>query len=517
MPNPVILYDAQGREIVPERALRSPGSGRAELAGVKETWCDSIATGLTPQRLAAVLRANDEGDNRDLQTLAIEMPERDLHYFSQLQTRRNKVSGAIRTAVPGDASAEAKRVAEEFQNLVMETPEFQWLIDDLMDAVDKGYSVNLPYWNTETTPWTFHRFEHWDCRLFTFDKETHRELRMRDSTREDGSVRLIPGQFIVHFPRVRTGVPLRAGIARLAAVTWFLKTHTVKDWKIFAEVFGMPLRIAHYDPLTATAAEKATLRHALMNLGHDAAAMLPRGMDIEFPDARRPTSGDNIYSGLCDYFDAQISKAILGQTMTSDDGSSMAQAKVHDGVRLDIARADALAVGATLTKLAQLWCYFNYPSVAAPKVVIDVSPPEDRKAFTDALLPWIEKTGMPVSVRWVRGKLGIPEPEEGEELIEVRPPEPAPGAAPAPGKPKPKGAPNSAGIEQTDDIIDDTLGEWEQVLTPHRTAVQAAADRAEGYDDFLKSLESIGSKIDSEPLVSAVAESGIEARGAGAD
>ncbi|HRM75120.1 MAG TPA: DUF935 family protein, partial [Paracoccus sp. (in: a-proteobacteria)] len=45
--------------------------------GIRQTWSNEIASGLTPPKLAAILRAANAGDNRDLLTLAEEMEERD--------------------------------------------------------------------------------------------------------------------------------------------------------------------------------------------------------------------------------------------------------------------------------------------------------------------------------------------------------------------------------------------------------------------------------------------------------
>jgi phage gp29-like protein len=44
----------------------------------------------------------------------------------------------------------------------------------------------------------------------------------------------------MHYPRLKSGLPLRNGLARLVAVMYMLKSFTVRDWWAFAEKFGIP-------------------------------------------------------------------------------------------------------------------------------------------------------------------------------------------------------------------------------------------------------------------------------------
>ena len=58
----------------------------------------------------------------------------------------------------------------------------------------------------------------------------------------------------------------------------------------------------------------------------------------------------------------QISKAILGQTLTSDSGGgSYAQSKTHNDVRHDLTVADCKALASTLRRdLIRPLCIFNF-------------------------------------------------------------------------------------------------------------------------------------------------------------
>lgn len=564
------ILDQYGRPIPEKKLAREP----AELATINQVlrWQDSVATGLEPDRLARILRDNDSGFTLDMLGLAVEMEERDLHYYSQINTRKSAISGAPRRVEPGDESAAAQKAADEFQQYVVEMPEFAWLIDDLMDAVPRCYSVVQPIWDTTTTPWTFSEFKHHDPRCFMLDYPRFQYLQIRpyDNNIREG-LPFPPGFWLQHFPRIRTGVKLRAGIARLAAINYLFKTSSITGWLSFAEVYGMPLRIGTYDPNTASEDERAALRRALVNLGHDAACMIPKGMDIRFEDARRPTSGDNLFQGLADYFDEQTSKAINGQTTGSDAKSSgigSGDAQAHKETRLDIKRADALAVAATINKLARAWTNFTQgENVAPPKVYIDVDPPEDiatkattLKTIADAL----------VSLKTV-GK-AIPDlelqEEYGLELEDTEPLAPAPAPGDTQDKPKPAPAPNAAlvagpnmvrkrgkkwvvlsadgsktlgtyktraqavnrlgqieyfkhaenaalpaKLEFAEESAGALLSNWEELLAPHRDALANAAATSTDYVDFEARLKKLAKDINSDPLVRAMAIEAMKARG----
>ena len=64
---------------------------------------------------------------------------------------------------------------------------------------------------------------------------------------------------------------------------------------------------------------------------------------------------------LAEWLDRQTSKAVLGQTMTTDDGSSQAQATVHNEVRHDILKSDARQLANTLNRdLIQPYVDLNF-------------------------------------------------------------------------------------------------------------------------------------------------------------
>lgn len=87
----ITLYDAWNRPV--QKNILSQEIARPSLAGIRSLWNYSYITGgLTPQRLASLLKDAAEGDADAALTLAEEMEEKDLHYASVLGTRKRAVA-----------------------------------------------------------------------------------------------------------------------------------------------------------------------------------------------------------------------------------------------------------------------------------------------------------------------------------------------------------------------------------------------------------------------------------------
>jgi phage gp29-like protein len=381
----------------------------------------SRVIGSDAYQIARSLSEAIQGDNEAYLTLALEMEERYLHYASVLQTRKQAVTGEAMTLTPGDDSDRGREITDLCRKYLIETPQFEELGSDLLDAISKGYSVVQPHWDTTTPLWTIREYEWIDPRLFVFDRLTLSQLRLRQDGTVDG-IEIPEGQFIIHRPKLRTGIPIRAGLARLAAVAYMFHAEGVKEWSIFTSTFGMPTRIGSYTPGVTSDQEIAELRTAIMNIAHDAACLVPDTTKLTLQDGRRPTSGDNVFEGFIDYWDSAVSKVVLGQTMTTEDGSSLGQAQVHNEVRLEIKKSDARQVAATKNQqVIRPWILYNFgPDAPVPSLAYDVEPDEDLKAFGDALVPFIN-AGLPVRSRDIYERFGLSAPEDGDDIVGGKP------------------------------------------------------------------------------------------------
>ena len=105
------------------------------------------------------------------------------------------------------------------------------------------------------------------------------------------------------------------------------------DWAQFAELFGMPFRVGKYNAYNDDQRKK--LEQGLSNMGGAGYAVIPEGASLEFHDNNHTGSSD-IYKYLIEACNAEMSKIFLGQTMTTENGSSHSQSKVHKDVEEEI-------------------------------------------------------------------------------------------------------------------------------------------------------------------------------------
>jgi phage gp29-like protein len=97
-------------------------------------------------------------------------------------------------------------------------------------------------------------------------------------------------------------------------------------WAEYNELYGIPLRVGRTD--TRDPEARNNMAQMLDQLGSSAWGLFDEDDNIEIISGN--SSGNhNTFKDFIDLADEQISKLILGQTMTTDDGSSRSQAEVH--------------------------------------------------------------------------------------------------------------------------------------------------------------------------------------------
>ncbi len=495
------------------------------LTGVRSVWTQSVGAGMTPARLAAMLAAAADGNADDYLTLAEEMEERDPHYAAVLGTRKRAVAGLpVHVSAAGE-DAQAVKLAEAIRELVR-APTFGYLVEDALDALGKGYSVTEIVWDRSGSTWEPVEYAHRDPRFFAFtDASGLEKLGLLDDSQPGQPLPMPAYKFVTHVPRIKSGIPLRGGLARLVAFGWLCKAYTQKDWVAFAEVYGMPLRLGRYGP-GASEQDVKILRQAVANIGSDAAAVLPESMRIEFEQvASGGTGSTDLFERLADWVDRQTSKGVLGQTMTTDAtsaGLGSNQASVHNEVRADITRADAKQLADTINRdLVRAFVDLNFGAQAEyPRIEFHIAEPEDLKSLTAALKDLVP-LGLRVSETEIRDKFGLSDPGADETVLEP------PNAAPGPALNRAvnriqsghKTALNqpAAPADEIDNVIDELGGDsdWQEQLEPLIDPIEQLAQQVDSPDEFRKRLPELLEQMDADKLIAALADATFRARGVG--
>jgi phage gp29-like protein len=531
MAESVRLYDAYDRP-VNLAALRREHAA-PQVAGVRTVWQDTVASGLTPKRLAALIRRADDADHHDYLTLAEEIEERDGHYRSVLGTRKLAVAGLEPVVEAASDAARDVELADAVRELAR-APDFGELVGNLLDALGKGFSAVEINWQAQDGRW-LPRFAWRDPRFFQWDRDTRSQLRIRDVADGVNGLPLPPYKFIVHRPRLKTGLPIRGGLARPAAWAYLFKAFSIKDWAAFLEVYGFPLRVGRYGD-GATDDDIRKLMSAVVNLGSDAAAVIHKSMEIEFQDAvgGGGQGGAAMFEKAAEFWDKQLSKVILGQTASTEGTpGKLGNDQAQSDVRADILKADAAQVSATLNRdLVKPYIDLNFgpPSEGAyPRLSLHVPEPEDLVALTTALRDLVP-LGLRVEQSVIRDKLGLPEPEEGAELLA---PPPAPAPPPMPGE---EGATAAArlcpqcghvhslalaqadagsGFDDLDEIEAEALAEWEPMMRPLIDPIRELIQRSGSYEELVAGLEALLGQMDAQRLMRDLGAALFKARGAG--
>lgn len=394
---------------------RRPDTNEIAVAQIYDKYSSYPSNGLTPVKLAGIFREADSGDILRQAELFEEMEEKDPHLFSQLQTRKNAVTGLDYEVVAFDLEDERDKEIAEFIAQELESIEsFEDVMMDLLDAIGKGIATSEILWKIEDDKTTVKEIKWCHQKRFFWDEEDNFKV----TTKEFPSGIIVPeNKFIVHRYKARSGHPARAGVLRVVAWMYLFKNYDIKDWVSFCEVFGMPLRLGKYNP-SASEADKAALMQALIQIGTDAAGIIPDGTEIEFKEAAK-VSSLNVYESLARYCDEQISKAVLGQTLTSDSGGgSYAQSKTHNEVRHDLTVADCKALAATLRRdLIRPLVMFNFgEDRRIPYIKFDCEEADDLKETADIYKTLICDINLPVPLSHLYKKFSIAKPEAGEEI-----------------------------------------------------------------------------------------------------
>ena len=405
-------------EPIDMEAINTPQT--AQVASLHREFQGHPSRGLTPSRLAQILEAAEQGDPIAQFELFEDMEEKDGHIASEMNKRRRAVTGLPWSIQPpSNATAKEKAAAAALQETLESMDDFNDTLFDLSDAIGKGFAaLEFEGWHRldgVLQPKTItHRPQSW----FRLYRGFRQEIRLRDYS-PDGAPLQTFG-WLLHTHKAKSGYLERSGLFRQLVWPYLFKNYSLADLAEMLEIYGIPMRLGKYPP-GAGEKEKATLMRTVVSLGHNAAGIMPVGMEIELKDL---VSGDGApFDMMISWCERTESKVITGSTLTSqaDRGSNTnALGNVHNEVRHDIRDSDAIPFAASITRglvypiaVMNGWVTTNR---RCPRFVLDTSEPEDIQTFGGGLKNLVDM-GMKIKRTWAQENLGIPEPEDGDELL----------------------------------------------------------------------------------------------------
>lgn len=511
------IVDQWGKPI-DRSVLKEPQTAR--VAGLQNEYLTGSLDGLTPARLAATLRAADNGDLVAQHRLFADMEERDAHLAAEMNKRKLALL-ALDWSIepPRNATAAEKAHAEWLTEVLTDAVDpLEDLILALMDGVGHGFSATEMEWRREGNELlpSFHpRPQEW----FQLD-QTRREIRLRDSSADGAPLAAFGWCFHTH-GKAKTGYLGRLGLHRVLSWPFLYKAYAIGDFAEFLETFGLPIIVGKYFT-GASKEEQASLMRAVTSLGHDARAIMPADMQLE---VQKVTGGGDStpHLAMVDWADRAQSKAILGQTMSAESKSSglgSGNADLHKEVRQDIRDADARQIAGTITR------DLLYPLIAlnrgnidglrrCPRLVFDTGEADDIKLFAEAL-PELVGVGMQIPVSWAHDKLRVPQPVKEEPVLKVASPAAVlgPELRPPAGKqtPKDKAALAALAAERADierdafeELAELMAGEWESSMTPLVSPIQRLSTECQSLEEFRNRLPEAIEQMDATAVADLIA------------
>ena len=494
------IVDIHGRPFEKE-VLREQQTSR--LAQLHAEYAEHPSSGLTPPRLASILQAAERGDIKAQCELFQDMEEKDAHLLAEMGKRRRALTTVDWTVLPPrDPSAAEQAEADWLNEVLQDLPDFEDLLFDLLDAIGKGFACIELDWQRLGREWLPAAFNYREASWFQLDMATRNELRLRDGSAEGEA--LNPFGWIVHQHKAKSGYVARGGLYRVLAWPYLFKNYAVRDLAEFLEIYGLPVRLGKY-PAGASGEEKATLLRAVVNIGHNAAGIIPEGMAIDFKEAAKGTHDP--FDWMVQWAEKSMSKAVLGGTLTSQaDGKSSTNAlgNVHNEVRHDLLKSDAKQVATTLRQ------YLLYPLLVLnrggdrdprrlPRFQFDLVEAEDMATYAEAL-PKLVEAGMQIPVAWAHEKLRIPQPGQGDAVL----------GAPA-AEPKPTAAARVAALkaeaeaDPLDDLAEQLAGQWQPVARLAEPVQQLLA-QCKSLEEFRERLPEVIPDLDAGQLVELIAQ-----------
>lgn len=295
----------------------------------------------------------------------------DPHVWACVQSRK---SGILSLEWEIDRGKAKSKQAEIIESLFSDI-DLHNLICEILDATLYGFQPIEINWKRQGSLFLPFEIKAKPPEWFVFDDDNRLKMRTKDNY--NGEI-LEEHKFLC--PQYNPTYINPYGERTLARVFWSVtfKRGGMHFWAAFTEKYGTPFLLGKH-PRATYDGDSDDLMHMLENMIQDAVAVIPHDSEVQIIEANKATSAE-IYDRLIDKMNAEISKAVLGQTLTTEIGSkgSYAASNTHMDVRHDIIESDKRLVEKTLNQLIH-WIYLENFGTAKQKNIPEFSMFEEEE------------------------------------------------------------------------------------------------------------------------------------------
>ena len=279
-------------------------------------------------------------------------------------------------SVEAGGEREIDRAAAEFIRNQLGRCNFDDLCRKMMLGIFYGYAVAECLWRREGDRVVLDEIKVRNPRRFGFDAE--RNLLLKSKSQPQGTPMPDCKFWLFRSGGDHDDAPYGRGLGYwLYWPVWF-KRNFLKFWSQHAERFASPTLAGRHPP-NISEQDRQRLLETLDSVRGRATLAIPENIAVEILETSRQVGGD--YDSFIRRMDGAISKVILSQTLTTDQGTSHAQARVHHRVRNELVKADADMLCQALKRSVGRWlCGWKCPEAALPTVWRESGEEQDDQA-----------------------------------------------------------------------------------------------------------------------------------------
>jgi phage gp29-like protein len=333
------------------------------------------AVGLTVDQLLSMYREAERGYPVRQYDTFDDMQEISGHLRGLLIGRVDAVAGCDFIFAPGRDDRPSRYVAEALDERMKNAIAFDSFVEHHLMTPHYGFGVTNTVWDMIDGLVTPAEFVHGSHRRFASpNEERAQEIWLLKGSTSRELVELTTGEFAVS--RYRGRNPWAAGSMRTAGWWAMFSRWSIRDWQVFAEMFGLPLVLGFYNE-AAGEKSRQKLEEAIKKIGEDGYAVLSDLVEVVIKEAR---SGDSstVYPKIAAYCEAQMSKLLAGSTTASDTGGevgSYSLGMVHESRAYKLSLSDAkLVQRVTREAICEPFTRWNgFDRAAAPRLRIQIT------------------------------------------------------------------------------------------------------------------------------------------------
>lgn len=204
--------------------------------------------------------------------------------------------------------------------------------------------------------------------------------------------------------------------ARAAA----FKKDAMADWAELIEIFGRPTQVMWYDAFNPQVL--AEMDGILKNAGSALRIKLPKGTEYEQFDVKGGNSTGDLQMQFIDICNKEMAVTQLGSTETTgtSKGGGYAQSDVHYQQQKELMKSDMDFICDLLNseKFIRILKSYGLPVTETGAFEFDREVDIDYIQKYTTIIANAQKLGVPMSKDFVYETLAIPQPKEGQEILE---------------------------------------------------------------------------------------------------